>query len=276
MRHPLDRYLEWVRDVELDARPGSDHVVAELRAVADRIVASSGSLEGRRVLDLGSGTGLLAIAAASAGAGAVAVDVSPGALQRGSPWMSGLPIRAVAGDARALPFANGSFDISIHRSVLVYMEERSRAVDEERRMLIPGGIVSCSESLGSEIDLDASEPGLIRAWHGGLREILEQTAADSFTFSADRLRALYADAGFEQVRVESESRRLPLDSGAAVARAFAATPPAGRSARDRWLEAGVPEEFANEFLARLTLEADEGRPAHLIVQEGFLTAVAPG
>lgn len=275
MRPALTRFLGWVRDVELKGRPDAARVAAALGQVAERIVAACSPLEGRRVLDLGSGTGVLAIAAASAGAAVTAVDIALSSLARGREPAHGLPVRFVAGDAGALPLRSGMFDVSIHRSVLVYMEERARAVADERRVLRPGGTVSCSESLGAELDLEVSEPGLHRAWRGGLREILHQTASGSFTFSAERLHALYAEAGFEGVRVDAARRALPLDSGDAVGRAFAVSPPSGRSARERWIESGVPHGFADEFLARLALEAESGRRAELIVAEGFLTARAP-
>lgn len=275
MRPALTRFLGWVRDVELKGRPDAARAITALGQVAERIVAACGPLEGRRVLDLGSGTGLLAIAAASEGGVATAVDLALPTLVRGRGGARGLPVSYVAGDARALPFRSGGFDVSIHRSVLIYMEERSRAVAHERRVLRPGGMVSCSESLGAELDLEVSEPGLRRAWRGGLRAILHQTASGSFTFSADRLQALYAEAGLEGVRVDVDRRALPLDSGDAVARAFAVRPPSGRSARERWTEEGVPDGFVDEFLARLALEAESGRHAALIVAEGFLTARVP-
>jgi SAM-dependent methyltransferase len=179
-----------------------------------------------------------------------------------------------AADARALPFADDSFDISVHRSVLVYMDERERAVGEELRVLRPGGAVSCSESLGTGLDLETYDPGVERVWRGGLREILMSTP-DTFTLSSAQLLSLYRESGFTEVSVGAVRHAVILDSQDAVVRAFAVAPPAGLSARERWQRAGIAGALVDEFLARLAVEAERDQPATLTVSEGFLTARVP-
>ena len=146
---------------------------------------------------------------------------------------------------------------------------------EERRLLRPGGRVSCSESLGSALELETEDRGIARVWEGGLREILLGTP-DALTLTPDGLERLYTQAGFTEVSVETLPSRVALDSVDAVARAFAVPPPAGLSARERWLRAGIPAGLLDEFLARLSAESERGRPSTLVASEGYLTARASG
>ena len=260
----LDAYLRWLTEVELAGRPDAARVASELAVVVRRIADAAGDVRGRRVLDVGTGTGAVAAAIAARGGRVVGVDLDVAALGRG-PARSG-----VGADAHALPFADETFFATVHRSVLVHMHDRGGAVAEELRVLAPGGRVSASESLGADLGLRARDPGIVRVWEAGLRQILREAAREPL--DAERLSSLYRDAGFDDVRVETEVRPAPLDSPAAIVRAFAARPPAGDAAADAWRSAGVPAGLVDEFLARLAAEAERGAPAALLVVEGYLTA----
>ncbi len=272
----LGVFALWLEEKELVGRADARRIAQELSSIARRIAAGADLAPGERVLDLGSGTGAIALAAADMGTNVVAVDLDLGALRRGRDLTLSLPapIRHTGADAGALPFRSGSFDAAVHRSVLVYMQERDRAIAEELRVLRPGGRVSGSESLGNDLELEAEDRGIARAWHGGLREILLGTP-DVLTLTAEGLETLYSQAGFEDVSVTSAPQRLLLDSVDAVVRAFATPPPNGLSARERWLRAGIKGGLLDEFLARLAAEAERGHPATLVAAEGFLTARAP-
>jgi ubiquinone/menaquinone biosynthesis C-methylase UbiE len=94
--------------------------------------------EGRDVLDVGAGHGHYARLAASRGAGCVlALDVNAGMLQ-------GLPVRAVAADAAALPLAAARFDVVIAALVTSYVD-RARTLSEIARVLRPDGVLVLSE-----------------------------------------------------------------------------------------------------------------------------------
>lgn len=265
----------WLQEKELAGRRDAARVADELTSVARRIAEGAAIEDGSRVLDIGSGAGAVAFAAADRGARVAAVDVDIGALGRGRELGRSIdaPVLHAGADARALPFADDSFDASVHRSVLVYMDRRERAAAEERRVLRPGGTVSCSESLGTGLDLETYDPGIDRVWRGGLREILMETP-DAFTLSSAQLLALYQEAGFEDVSVAAVRHAVSLDSQDVVVRAFALAPPAGLSAKERWQRAGIAGGLIDEFLARLATEAERDRPATLLASEGFLTARA--
>jgi ubiquinone/menaquinone biosynthesis C-methylase UbiE len=87
--------------------------IAPLVNMGPELVAAAGVGPGRRVLDVGAGTGNAALAAAEAGAEVVATDVTPELLSAGERLARerGLAVRWQYADAHDLPFADGEFDV---------------------------------------------------------------------------------------------------------------------------------------------------------------------
>jgi ubiquinone/menaquinone biosynthesis C-methylase UbiE len=101
----------------------------------DAIVAA-GDLRGRRVLDLGCGTGLLAAALAEREVARVwGVDASPEMAEVAR--RNG--VHAKVAPAERLPFKDGWFDRAVSR-MAVHLFDRPRAFAELRRVLAPDGI----------------------------------------------------------------------------------------------------------------------------------------
>ena len=90
---------------------------------------------GRRLLDVGGGTGNYAQALRDEGWDVVVCDSSPDMLARAA--AKGL--ETVEADAQALPFDAESFDALICVSMLHHVDDRPRALAEQRRVLRPGG-----------------------------------------------------------------------------------------------------------------------------------------
>jgi SAM-dependent methyltransferase len=102
-------------------------------------------LDGLRILktdlwDEAKNTRILAWAA-QRGARAFGVDISePTArLARAAFTDASNPLHAAAGDVRALPFANGSFDVVYSMGTIEHFDETEQAVGEMVRVLKPGG-----------------------------------------------------------------------------------------------------------------------------------------
>lgn len=104
------------------------------------VAASTRSLGGAVVLDLGSGTGLGSRAAMAAGARVIAVDIALGMLLAGR---AARPPAAVA-DAAALPFSADSFDVVLAPFSLNHLDEPSTGVREAARVLKRGGVLLAS------------------------------------------------------------------------------------------------------------------------------------
>jgi demethylmenaquinone methyltransferase/2-methoxy-6-polyprenyl-1,4-benzoquinol methylase len=98
---------------------------------------------GERVLDLAAGTGISTVEFARSGAYCVAADFSKGMLRAGSHR----PVPMVAGDAMALPFADGVFDAVTCSYGLRNMPDTDGALAELLRVAKPGGrLVICEFS----------------------------------------------------------------------------------------------------------------------------------
>ena len=90
---------------------------------------------GRRLLDVGGGTGNYALALRDEGWDVVVSDRSPDMLA----LAAAKGLETVTADAQALPFGDASFDALICVSMLHHVDDRPRALAEQRRVLRPGG-----------------------------------------------------------------------------------------------------------------------------------------
>jgi ubiquinone/menaquinone biosynthesis C-methylase UbiE len=115
-------------------------------ALATRMVAMAGISAGQRVLDIGTGTGVVALeAAAAAGVGGscVGIDLSEKMLAsaRANARGVGLADRIVfeSMDAEALQFVDASFDVVVSLFALLHFPDPAIALKEMFRVLKPGG-----------------------------------------------------------------------------------------------------------------------------------------
>ncbi len=98
---------------------------------------AEGELRGRRVLDVGCGTGRLAAALAERGAKVWGVEPSNAMLARARE-AGGRNVGLKQGRAEALPFKDGWFERAVLRLV-VHLVDRPRALPELSRVLAPRG-----------------------------------------------------------------------------------------------------------------------------------------
>ncbi|MFW5925986.1 MAG: class I SAM-dependent methyltransferase [Myxococcota bacterium] len=103
----------------------------EVRAVAPLA-------RGRRVLEVGCGTGLVLERLAPIAEAAYGVDLSAGMLRKARE--RGLPV--VQGSVTALPFADDSFDLVCSFKVLAHVHDIDRALSELVRVTRPGGYLA--------------------------------------------------------------------------------------------------------------------------------------
>ncbi len=99
------------------------------------VLVREGELAGRRVLEVGCGTGVLAAALADrTGARVWAVDAEPAMVEIARTRLRGAKVAR----AEALPFRDGWFERAVMRLVVHHLD-RPRALPELRRVLAPGG-----------------------------------------------------------------------------------------------------------------------------------------
>lgn len=185
---------------------------------------------GARVLDVASGTGVVARAAATRlgdGGAVTGLDINPGmlAVARSLPADAGAAsIEWQEGSVLALPFADAAFDVVLCQLGLQFFPDRPAALAEIRRVLVPGGRTGIS--VFGPIEHNPATHALADALdrHVGqgasLAKRNEHVLADT-----DELRMLLEEAGFRDVVIESVTKTVRFPSATAYVRIqLAATP----------------------------------------------------
>jgi SAM-dependent methyltransferase len=113
--------------------------------VAARLVKFAGVTAGETLLDVGTGTGVVALTAAGAGARVSALDLTPELLEQAR-QNARIALRDdiawTEGDAEQLPYPDASFDVVLSQFGHMFAPRPELAIAEMRRVLKPGGRVA--------------------------------------------------------------------------------------------------------------------------------------
>ncbi len=166
------------------------------------VAAAPVPLTGRRVLDLGAGSGVAGQAAVAAGAGqVVGADLSVAMLRRGRAAQDPAAARPVAADAAALPFQDHSFDLVLAAFCFNHLARLAAGLSEARRvggalaasMFAPGWTHPAKNAVDDALRSFGYQPP---AWHKALSP--GSRAGDPAELACEA-----AAAGFTQVRVHT-------------------------------------------------------------------------
>jgi SAM-dependent methyltransferase len=108
-----------------------------------REIVRDSPVTGRRVLEVGAGSGRDTLALARAGAVAVVLDYSPAALRlvQRQAGEQGVAVGLVRADALAMPFRDGAFDVVFHQGLLEHFRDPRPLLAENARVAARGGRV---------------------------------------------------------------------------------------------------------------------------------------
>ncbi len=98
-------------------------------------------LAGAAILEVGAGSGRDSLNLADLGAKVTVLDYSPSALRVVGTHDKDGKLSLSRGDALALPFPDGSFDIVFHQGLLEHFRDPRPLLAENARVLKPGGLI---------------------------------------------------------------------------------------------------------------------------------------
>lgn len=225
-----------------------ERTAATLEPASEALVASLGDLAGRRLLDLGCGTGNAALAAARRHADVVAIDPAERlvGVARARAAAEGLRLDARVGEAGAIPLEDGSVDVVVSVFAVIFAPDHDVAAREMMRVVKDDGCVVLTTW---------TDEGPIAAAGSILRASMGPRQGDVPRWG-DRawLEALFARHGG---RVEVAERTLPFEAPSAKA----------------WLDQQVEVHPAWRAVRR----AHEGREeAWARIYDGMLAALREG
>ena len=165
------------------------------------LVSRVHAIPGSWVLDVATGTGLVARELARANVRVVGLDQSPAMVTRGLREVRerGLQerVRFTLGQAQALPFVDETFDAVTFTYLLRYVDDPAATVAELIRTLRPGGVMA---SLEFHVP---PEPWARAGWHAYTRAVMP---AVGWTVSP----AWYRTGRFLHRSISEFARRYPL------------------------------------------------------------------
>jgi SAM-dependent methyltransferase len=134
---------------KVNARAGWAHfapVQSNTTPAAAHLVRFAGIRPGVRVLDVGCGTGVAAVTAARLGAIVTGLDMTPDLLEvaQANARTAGVQVEWREGDAEALPFGDGTFDVVMSQFGHMFALRPELAVAGMLRVLKPGGTIAFS------------------------------------------------------------------------------------------------------------------------------------
>lgn len=226
--------------------------VAAVQAYKQRILGALGLRAGMHALDVGCGTGddVRALAAIVGASGrAVGVDVSEALLAeaRKRAEADGVAIELHAGDAHALPFDDGSFDVVRTERVLQHVNDPARVLAEMARVARPGGRIAAAEPDWQTLVVDVSDRALTR------RILDARCDRNRNGWIGRQLAALFRDAQLQHVGLSAETLIVTDLALADVLFDLRA------SARQAATDGVVSSDEAQRFIGELERAAAAGR-----------------
>lgn len=178
--------------------------------VAKDLIRKAELQPGERVLDVACGTGIIArlsLQQVGETGSVTGLDINPGMLAVARSVTQDSSIEWHEASAEDMPFPDDSFDVVICQLGIQFMEDRSAALQEMYRILVPGGRMLLN------VPGPAGEPFVIFAEAMGknISPEAEEFANHVFVLNdTGEIRQLINEAGFNNIDVQAKKKMLSL------------------------------------------------------------------
>jgi ubiquinone/menaquinone biosynthesis C-methylase UbiE len=163
--------------------------------------------KGDHVLDIATGTGIVACRIAGSGAAVTGIDIDPTRLARARLRANdeAVNVRWIEGSADALPIRQPAFELVTCQQGLQFVTNKALATREMRRVIVPGGraVIACWCSIEQQGPVALIDD--ICAKHTGKRHVLPYSFGDEAA-----LKQLLVDAKFFAIAIETVTRQVRI------------------------------------------------------------------
>jgi ubiquinone/menaquinone biosynthesis C-methylase UbiE len=170
--------------------------------------------KGDRVLDVATGTGIVACRIAGSGAKVTGLDIDAErlALARRRASDESVAVTWREGSAETLPFREPAFELVTCQQGLQFVADRARAVREMRRVIVPGGraVIACWLPIDQQGPFAVIDD--IAEKHTGKRHVQPFSFGDQAA-----LNKLLVDAKFFAIAIETVTRQVRIPDPARFA-----------------------------------------------------------
>jgi ubiquinone/menaquinone biosynthesis C-methylase UbiE len=201
-RLKLDEYKQQIADLYSGRSDNYDNGAWHPR-IAHHLVELADIQRGQKVLDLATGTGMVAIEAAEIVGDegyVIGIDIATGMVDRARQKVAELGLNNIefqVADAEALDFPVNSFDRIFCSSAFIWMSDLAGALQHWHRLLKPGGIL-CFHAFAETAFIS----GVVS------QQVLEKQGVSLLlskpTGTVDKCRDLLGQAGFESIDIKTK------------------------------------------------------------------------
>jgi ubiquinone/menaquinone biosynthesis C-methylase UbiE len=201
-RLKLDEYKQQIADLYSGRSAGYDNGAWHPR-IAHRLVELADIQPGQKVLDLATGTGMVAIEAAQIVGEegyVIGIDIATGMVELARQKVAQLGLSNLefqVADAESLDFSEHSFDIIFCSSAFIWMSDLVGSLKHWHRLLKPGGVIAFHAFADT-----AFFAGVVS------QQVLEKYSVSLLlskpTGTVDKCQDLLGQAGFESIDIKTE------------------------------------------------------------------------